>query len=59
MSELDLSLKDKVQLCCSILDIPVRSINKKQGSNDKLIEASANLFALYSEFKNSQHFGRK
>lgn len=56
---MDLGLKEKVALCCSILDIPVRTSGRKSNQNESLVSACANLFALYSEFKNSQHFGHK
>ena len=55
--DLDLSLKQLLQLDCNILDIPVKQ--PKKGTKKGYIESAATLFTLYAEFKNSQHFGRK
>ncbi|KAJ3324967.1 Intraflagellar transport protein 46 [Boothiomyces sp. JEL0866] len=55
-ANIDLKLKDYVQLCCNILDIPLMDskVKKRVG----YVHSLSKLFELYSEFKNSQHFGR-
>jgi len=68
-SDIDLNLADFTKLICTILDIPVNmptpqhlSASKKVGDmsskSHSHIESLHVLFTLYSEFKNSQHFGR-
>ena len=55
-AEIDLPLKDYLQLCCNLVGIPVQeSIIKKK---TRYIGAAANLMALYLGFKNSQHFAK-
>ena len=68
--DMDLTLSDYSRLLCAILDIPVHvqpkldMKSKQQAKPQPLsasrahIEALHVMFTLYSEFKNSQHFGR-
>ncbi|KAJ3290974.1 Intraflagellar transport protein 46 [Borealophlyctis nickersoniae] len=69
-ADIDLSLPDYCRLVCNILDIPVHitpdppstKSGKTSANPDRNpaahIEALHVLFTLFSEFKNSQHFGR-
>lgn len=57
--EINLSLKQFVQLECNILDISIKHGKKESAGKRGHIEAASTLFDLYSEFKNSHHFGRK
>ncbi|KAJ3274799.1 Intraflagellar transport protein 46 [Terramyces sp. JEL0728] len=55
-ADIDLKLKDYAQLCCNILDIPL--VDAKVKKRAGYVHSLSKLFELYSEFKNSQHFGR-
>ncbi|KAJ3312778.1 Intraflagellar transport protein 46 [Boothiomyces sp. JEL0838] len=55
-ADIDLKLKDYVQLCCNILDIPL--VDSRVKRRVGYVHSVSKLFELYSEFKNSQHFGR-
>jgi Intraflagellar transport complex B protein 46 C terminal len=52
--DMDLTLKEYMQLCCNIVDIPVNDTPKKKNAR---IQAAEQLIMLYSGFKMSQHFG--
>ncbi|KAJ3220511.1 Intraflagellar transport protein 46 [Clydaea vesicula] len=67
-SDIDLKLEQFTKICCNILDIPINikyPIQQKDNSpapkvkSHSYIESLHLLFTLYSEFKNSQHFGKK
>ncbi|KAJ3324905.1 Intraflagellar transport protein 46 [Boothiomyces sp. JEL0866] len=53
--EIDMPLKNYIELVALILDIPLFS-SKEKKPNPRLIEAVHVIFTLYSEFKNSDHF---
>ncbi|KAI8809769.1 intraflagellar transport complex B protein 46 C terminal-domain-containing protein [Cladochytrium replicatum] len=65
-SEMNLPLQDYIKIFCAVLDIPVYSASADKKPNTKEtksksrahIESLHALLSVYSEFKNSQHFGR-
>ncbi|KAJ3269066.1 Intraflagellar transport protein 46 [Terramyces sp. JEL0728] len=54
--DIDMPLKNYIELVALILDIPLFSQNDKKNQHSKIIEAVHVIFTLYSEFKNSDHF---
>lgn len=56
--DMDLTLKQYLQICCNILDIPVLHSDRSKKKN-RHISAAGQICMLYSGFKNSQHFGIK
>lgn len=54
--DLDLNLKEMVELISILLDIPVYT-NQEQ-HHKSYVESLHILFAVYAEFKNSAHFGK-
>ncbi len=51
-SEIDIQVTDYARLVCTVLDIPCH----KLANNKSVIESLHLLFALFSDFRQNQHF---